>query len=85
MSRLFGILIGGWELVLILAGFACMAFWVWMIVDCAVHEPRTGARVAWLLVIILGWIVGAPLYYFARKVPRYFAAKNSTDTHAPVA
>jgi uncharacterized protein YneF (UPF0154 family) len=48
-----------------------------------VHELRPGPRVMWLLVIILGWIIGAPLYYVVRKLPRYFAAKNPPDTQAP--
>jgi len=48
----------------------CLAFWIWMIVDCALYEKSTGARVGWLLLIILVACIGAPLYLFIRKLPR---------------
>jgi Phospholipase_D-nuclease N-terminal len=69
--------LGGWEIALIVVGLLCVAFWVWMIVDCALYETSAGTRAVWLLVIILGWMIGAPLYYIARKFPRYFVKKPS--------
>jgi hypothetical protein len=72
---IIGAALGQWEILLIAVSILCVAFWVWMIVDCAIHETTTGARVAWLLVIIFGWMIGAPLYYIVRKLPRYFTAK----------
>jgi len=68
--------LGGWEIVIIVLGLSCAAFWIWMIVDCALYETSTGARVAWLLVIIFGWMIGAPVYYIVRKFPRYFSTKQ---------
>jgi hypothetical protein len=56
-----------------------------MIVDCAVYETRPGTKVAWLLVIVLGWIIGAPLYYVARKLPRYFTARTPKTPDVPIA
>ena len=73
---MMGAALGRWEILLIAVSICCVAFWIWMIVDCATHETSTGARVGWLLVIICGWMFGAPLYYFVRKLPRYFAAKS---------
>ncbi|WP_415910227.1 PLDc N-terminal domain-containing protein [Oleiharenicola sp. Vm1] len=52
---------------LILAGFA---FWIWMIVDCITLEPDPTNKIAWLLVILLVGVIGAPLYFFVRKLPR---------------
>lgn len=53
--------------ILLLGGFA---FWLWMIVDCISHETDTGNKIAWLLVILLANVLGAPLYFFVRKLTR---------------
>ncbi|MGO4879523.1 MAG: PLDc N-terminal domain-containing protein [Bryobacteraceae bacterium] len=56
---------------LILAGFA---FWIWMIVDCATHEPATGNdKLVWIVIIIFTHIIGALIYYIVRRRPRRFA------------
>lgn len=62
--------LGGPELLLILIILVFLAFWVWMIVDCATNETDAGSKVAWMLVIILVGVIGAPLYFFVRKLPR---------------
>lgn len=61
---------GGWEIMLLAAVGAIFAFWVWMIVDCANYEKEGSTKIAWLLVILLAGIIGAPLYYLIRKLPR---------------
>jgi hypothetical protein len=66
--------IGAGEIILIVAALAIIAFQIWMVIDCAVHETSTGTKVAWILVIVLFSCLGAPAYYFARKLPRVFAA-----------
>jgi hypothetical protein len=78
-------MIGGWELILIAVGLACMAFWIWMIVDCAIYERATGTKIGWLLIILLVGFLGAPLYYIVRKLPRYFGASTSKSNDAPIA
>jgi hypothetical protein len=51
----------------ILTGFT---FWVSMIVDCAIHEPSTGnGKIVWIIIIVFTYIVGAVIYYFARRRP----------------
>lgn len=46
-------------------------FWVWMLVDCAKYEKEGSTKIVWILVILLaGCWIGAPIYYFARKLPR---------------
>lgn len=46
-------------------------FWFWMMFDCIKNESySTGEVIIWLVIMILGNIVGALLYFFLRKVPR---------------
>jgi hypothetical protein len=48
-----------------------LAFWIWMIVDCASNEPSEGNdKVVWILVIVLANWLGALIYYFARRPTR---------------
>jgi hypothetical protein len=49
---------------------AGIAFWVLMLADCANHEKEGSTKIAWLLIILFVGIVGAPLYFFVRKLPR---------------
>lgn len=61
---------GGMELIVLLCVAGGLSFWLWMIVDCIQHEKDPGTKVAWVLFIILVGLLGAPLYFFLRKVPR---------------
>ena len=47
-----------------------IAFWLWMLVDCANHENEGSTKLAWLLIILFVGVIGAPLYFFLRKLPR---------------
>ena len=48
-----------------------LAFWIWMIVDCATKEPSEGNnKIIWILVIILTSWIGALIYYFVRRPER---------------
>ena len=58
------------ELLIIILLLGGVAFWVWMIADCATKEEGDSSKVAWMLAIILVGVVGAPLYFFERKLPR---------------
>ena len=49
---------------------AGIAFWVWMLADCANHEKEGSTKIAWLLIILFVGVVGAPLYFFMRKLAR---------------
>ncbi|MEY4386092.1 MAG: hypothetical protein RLY20_1375 [Verrucomicrobiota bacterium] len=48
-----------------------LAFWIWMLVDCATKESGQGNdKIIWILVIVLtGWI-GALIYFFVRRPQR---------------
>jgi hypothetical protein len=53
-----------------LLGILYLAFWIWMIVDCAQNESSTGnTKLIWILVIIFVPL-GALIYYFVRKMGR---------------
>jgi hypothetical protein len=46
-------------------------FWIWMLIDCAKHEPREGNdRIVWVLIIAITHFLGAMIYYFARRPER---------------
>ena len=49
---------------------AAMAFWVWMLVDCANRETEGSTKLAWLLIVLFLGVIGAPLYFVLRKLPR---------------
>jgi len=56
---------------LVLASIAMTVFWIWMLVDCLRREPPDSMeKLTWTLVILLGTIVGAVIYYVIRKLPR---------------
>ena len=54
-----------------IVGLALMAFWIWMLIDCAKYEPSEGNdKVVWILIIVLLNWVGALIYYFVRRPTR---------------
>ena len=54
---------------MIVIGLALLAFWIWMIVDCAKRKfNREGEKIAWLIVIVLIHWVGAIVYFIAIKM-----------------
>lgn len=51
---------------------ACFVFWIRMLIECATKEPDTGnTKICWVLIIVFAHIVGALIYYFARRPQRY--------------
>ncbi len=56
---------------LLAVGLALTAFWLWMLVDCALREPGTGRRkVVWLIAIALTQVLGAAAYFLFRRPRR---------------
>jgi O-antigen/teichoic acid export membrane protein len=50
---------------------AATLFWLWMLVDCALHEPSAGNdKLAWVLIIVLTHFLGALLYCWFRRPHR---------------
>ena len=58
-------------------GLGALAFWIWMLVDCIKHESNEGNdRIVWVIVIIATKLVGAIVYYFARRSKRLRLANS---------
>lgn len=59
---------------LILLGFAgvvLIAFWLWMLIECAIFEPNEGhTKATWLLILFTGNWIGALVYFFVRRPRR---------------
>jgi hypothetical protein len=53
------------------AAAAALSFWIWMLVDCLLHEPAEGSdKIAWTVVIVVLQLLGALLYFFVRRPRR---------------
>ena len=60
------------ELIIIMMMFVMLGLtgvWIWMIVDCASHEPPQD-KTAWLLITILCGVIGALIYLLYRRPQR---------------
>ena len=45
-----------------------IAFWVWMLVDAIKRDfESSNMKIVWLLVVLLGQLIGAVIYYFVVK------------------
>ena len=49
----------------------CLAFWLWMLVDCLKYEEdANNQKLVWALVIILTNWIGGLIYFFVRRRER---------------
>ncbi len=54
-----------------LFGLAVFVFWVWMLYECVAKEPADYKdKVLWVLIIALTGVIGAAIYFFARRPKR---------------
>ena len=71
MDNGFPVFFVGLWCVMALVGLAVAAFWIWMLIDCAIHEPSTGNdKIVWILIIALTQVIGALIYFFVRRPQR---------------
>ncbi len=55
-------------LLIVIFALLMLAFWIWMIIDCAQRDFRKeNDKIVWILVIVLLGGIGAAVYYFAVK------------------
>lgn len=68
---MMGMGLGVAELGVLVVIFAGLGFWIWMLVDCAVHEVGPGDdRLVWILILVFtGWI-GGLVYLIVRRPKR---------------
>lgn len=60
-----------------------LAFWLWMLIDCATHETaQDSQKIVWVLIIIFVPMIGAAIYYFTRKLPRDGQRRTGSDQPA---
>ena len=58
-------------------GLSALAFWIWMLVDCIQHESSEGNdKIVWVIVIVATKLIGAIVYYFARRTKRMHLASG---------
>ena len=66
-----------WPLLLLELGLLGTTFWVWMLVDCAINEPRDGNdKLIWVLIILFAQVLGATLYLLVRRPQRLATARS---------
>lgn len=61
------------ELIVICVILVVTCLWIWAVVDCVSSEPSGGAKIGWLLVIVLAAPIGAPIYLIMRRRQRIAA------------
>ena len=72
---MFAAMIGGAELVLLLAllvfipiGLAMLAFWIWMLIHAIQNKGLSdGEKIGWVLAIALLHFLGALIYFFVGR------------------
>ena len=66
-----------WLLLFIELGLLGTAFWLWMLVDCALNEPTVGTdKLIWVLIILFAQVLGATLYLLVRRPQRLAMAQS---------
>ena len=56
---------------MVLSGLALMAFWIWMLIDCATKESSQGNdKLIWILIIVFTHWIGALIYFLVRRPER---------------
>jgi hypothetical protein len=58
------------ELLILIVVLVGGSLWVWMIIDCATHEPSGTDKIVWILIILLGSFIGALIYLLVRRPNR---------------
>ena len=60
------ILLGSFAIVGVIASI----FWIWMLIDAAMHEKDSTDKLVWVLIILFTHFIGAVIYFILRRVPR---------------
>ena len=61
----------------VVLGVGGTVLWLWMLIDCLLHEEGSGnEKILWAVVILLANFLGAVLYFVIRRQPR-----RAVDAH----
>lgn len=53
----------------IILAMLLLAFWIWMIIDCAKRKFKNDVeKIVWIIVIVLGQWIGSLVYFIAIKL-----------------
>ena len=64
----------------LLFGLLSSLFWIWMLIDCLTNEPSEGNdKLIWGLVVFLGNLLGAVLYFVFRRPQRIALQDQPVD------
>jgi hypothetical protein len=71
---------------LILLSLASLAFWIWMLVDCAQTPEKPGGneKLVWILILIFTSWLGALLYFFIVRQQRRASLRAAGFTSPPL-
>jgi hypothetical protein len=71
MLAMFGLIELFFGLLILPVLFLGSIFWIWMLIDCALHENGQGTdKVVWILIILFTHFLGALIYFMARRPER---------------
>jgi len=45
-----------------------LAFWIWMIYECATRERNSSEKILWLLLVVFAPVIGSLIYFLVRVV-----------------
>jgi Phospholipase_D-nuclease N-terminal len=55
-------------LILVAAGVAAFAFWIWMLIHAITNKGLTdGEKIAWVLIVLFLHVLGALIYFFVGR------------------
>lgn len=71
MLAMFGLIELFFGLLLLPALLLGTIFWIWMLIDCALHENgQSNDKLVWILIILFTHFLGALIYFFLRRPER---------------
>lgn len=75
LPKTLSFMLGGFELLIMLPvcvlGVAGTVLWIWMLVDCAIHETDArNEKLTWILIILFTHWIGGLLYLLIRRPKR---------------
>ena len=72
-----GVFAAAFILGLVILGVLSFIFWLWMLIDCLKRGfAKPADKIAWILVLIFLYFLGAVIYYFVERKARQCQIKE---------